>query len=281
MGRINDLIEQKWAESAMKFTPRILASYTYSILNGVIRQWIEPREGSTWERPSGTYCGRNKAFKKHGYPEFPFTAKTIRNFWLGDLYETTFVALALAAGVPIKYGLSDQISLNTVFGEGHPDGIIMWDPVELLEVKSMAPWPSYNNFKKSGNTIADLDNAFGYRNQICMYVDAAVQEGIIPAEGRIRYVAISKANAEISEKALVYDPDVVDFCRKMAIDVRASTSPFDLPALTPFTKKGQLVTPVACRIACDWALECWEHEGLSFDGGDLRPIEKDLTPLPK
>ncbi|KKL14619.1 hypothetical protein LCGC14_2513810, partial [marine sediment metagenome] len=74
-------------------------------------------------------------------------------------------------------------------------------------------------------------------------------------KGNIRYVGINKANAEICEKELVYDPDVVDFCRRMYLEVRASKSPFDVTPLSPETKKGKLVAPVACRIACDWALE--------------------------
>lgn len=282
-GRINDLIEQRWAEATLKFTPRLVASYSYAILNSLIRQWVEKDDEIIWERPSGTYCFRHKAFLKHGYPQDPFSAKTIRNFWLGDIHEATLVALAMAAGVPIKYGLASQLALNTVWGEGHTDGIIPWpaapalgfEETEVLEVKSMAPWPSYNSFKKNVNSIADLSNEFGYRNQICMYVDAAIQESIVPPEGHIRYVAINKASMEICERELVYDPDIVDFCKEGAEKVRASKSPFEVEGLPPEEdpKRGGLRAPIACRFACSQPLECWEERGYTYDNGALIQIE--------
>jgi len=278
--RINTLIEEAWAKQGMKFTPRILASYSYAIMNGLIRQWLEPRPPSVWERPSGMYCARMKAYLKHGHPSNPLTAKTVRNFWLGDIYEATFVALALAAGAPIKYGLSSQLAVNTVWGEGHPDGVIEWDDplTEVLEVKKMAPWPSYNKFKKETFSIADLDNTFGYRNQICMYVDAMIQEAIIPAEGNIRYVAINSANMEICERELVYDPDTVAWCRAANLAVNACSSPFEVEGLDPEPElrkgvpTGKLKAPAPCRISCSWPASCWEERGYRIDGDFLTKL---------
>jgi hypothetical protein len=269
--RIKNMIEKAWEEGTFNLTPRIQMSYVTAVQNALIRQWIEPKHLSEWDRPSSWSCARKKAFIKHGYPEEQFPMRTIGNFWLGDLYETAFVTLALMAGAPIKYGLADQLELNTVVGKGHPDGIVIWPdtPKEVLEVKKMAPYPGFNDFKKC-ESISDLSDTFGYRSQICMYADGAIQEGLIEPEGLIRYVAINASNFEICEKEFKYDPDLVAKCKKEASAIRKSKTPYELPSLPRETveKTGMLKTPTTCRF-CSHAANCWENEGYRFDGGAL------------
>jgi hypothetical protein len=187
-------------------------------------------------------CARMLAFKYHGYPGVPLTAKLKLTFFYGDLIEAAVVAIAQASGWEIK-DMQRFVSVDEI--GGHIDGM----PAEntVFDVKSMSA-ASFEITKRSGGVGDD----FGYLTQISLYrAGLQVDEAF--------FLCVNKNTGEIAVWEAPNTPDLVELAKAKYNLVMAST-PDRLPA-RPYQpvndkKTGKLCLPMQCKF-CDFRLLCW------------------------
>jgi hypothetical protein len=233
--------------------------------NAVLRQLVEREQSKNFDRPSGWKCARAKAFVKFS-PELaaPITLKQTMTFMMGDIYEAVAVLMARSAGVDLRHTGAAQLTLDTMLGKGHPDGIVCDEvgaPVELLEVKSMADY-GFRLFQRG-----EWSDDWGYVSQASAYAVAAHEAGLILAP-RYRVVAVNKLTLEIDDK--VFDADMaalgVRVVSRMRVTNAGTLGDIERPFEPKYSYKDgatEMELPVTCAY-CDFKAPCWATDGFTI-----------------
>ena len=266
MERITQAIQSTWDSGklgeGLKLTSEQLIAFQTHAEEGFSRQWLEPPQEPNWLRPSGWNCARKKAYiKLHPELATAFNFRVNCNFYFGDVVENWITSLALAAGVPLKHVGAKQLTLSTVLGDGHPDGIIAWDdaPHELLEVKKLSGY-GFRELKKA-QTIREFDDEFGYRTQVSAYADGAIKAGLIDPAGPIRIIGVKLDPIEILEKVFVYDKQLIESRTAEAKKIEKATDVTELPVIDDAIPGVATKLRAACQF-CPFMKSCWEAEGV-------------------
>jgi len=117
----------------------------------------------------------------------PFTAKTLGNFFYGDIIERFVLSLIMASGHSME-GLQQQLD---VFGiKGHGDVII---DGRVVDVKSASSY-SFEKFKK--NNIRE-DDPFGYISQLSSYLYGYKDDPRVTDKTKASFLVIKKDKFDI------------------------------------------------------------------------------------
>lgn len=173
-------------------------------------------------------CVRQQAYKLLGFEESgkSIDARARMVFFQGDLAEMAIVLLAKAAGIKITRSGKDQATVALDGIEGHPDGIL---EDNLLEVKSMSSF-SFKDFERGV-----LDE--GYRYQINAYMEAlGLSKAIV--------VALNKDAGVLAEMQVSKDPAIVRDI-KMRINMIRGATKESLPP-RPFAPNDKGFYPWNC-----------------------------------
>lgn len=258
---ITDQIRAKFDSDSLEVTPRIVAEFGYECANSLVRQFAERSISKEWARPSGWNCARKKACVKHGIEGEDLDLRAITTFFNGDLHEASFVAMALSAGVDLRFVGHQQLTVPTVLGKGHTDGVYVKESV--LEIKSVSDFGFQKLMKMPERcSVTELDNAFGYGNQTNCYMDGVFKMGLIE-QPLVRFIAVSKQNLAFTEKVLEFDKGMLLRCVEEFAAVERSESPWELERFEPDFKKGSECLPVQCAY-CPFKEQCWGADGYSI-----------------
>lgn len=180
----------------------IARQYGYMAEYSMKRQFAKRVDGPALRFSGAGKCARALSYEFHGYDangkEQNSRSKLV--FLYGDLLEALIVSLAKASGVQITACGLDQKKISlTVDGveiNGHPDGLIIGNPIHTFECKSMSDY-GYQEFER-GEISKD------YLVQVNLGMEAMGLEKCV-------FVAINKQSGVMGERILTKDAALVKF----------------------------------------------------------------------
>lgn len=216
-------------------------------------QFLQDREIKPG-RLSATSCNKPCAlmawYAYKGTVPLPLPARTLLNFYVGDIVEATVLQLAACAGVPIDENNRPlTVTRNGVTLRVHPDGRMMdgADGMVNVEVKKVTAW-TFDEAKREG--ISDL---FGYLTQASLGVEAWREAGF-PQCAATEFVLISPDRMEIQSLRVPYNAGLVDAAMKRAAAAIEPTPPPIPKELMP--RNGKLSK--TCGY-CSYVKTCWPN----------------------
>ncbi|MEK6878993.1 MAG: hypothetical protein AABY22_05265 [Nanoarchaeota archaeon] len=277
---IVDKIKTYLTSKSKTFNQVILDDAYIRFKNSVMRQFMVNRDfksGNIYTTLVTKPCARQSAYKYHGFEEEELPARTIFNFFIGDIVEMTVLMLAELAGV--------KITLNNeylhVIREGEavvckPDGLF-FDGKEYynVEIKKMSDY-TFNDFEKG-----ILDDGWGYPAQYEMECEAW-RQAKKPVEKTI-FIGVKGLTGEFKEVIFKSDPKKLDSIFERIKKVKNSTKDvlpdrFYKPEIETYYKKktGNLKLGIFCSY-CSFKDRCWPDFKLEFTKNNY-PIFRKPSP---
>ena len=200
----------------------------------------------------GTPCQR-KLWYQVNQPEdaIPLGAKTLGNFFYGDLIEALVLSLAKAAGHSVE-GEQDTMEINGI--KGHRDAVIDGMTVDVKSAAGRGMGKFYNN-----NLVND--DPFGYLSQLSSYVYAGKDDPLVLDKTHGAFLAVNKERFELAldiynfEEYLTYKEEEVEYTKSM---VAHPTPPDRLPDVPQSKTSPNRVLGVTCSY-CPFKYECWPN----------------------
>ncbi len=208
------------------------------------RQFMTDREdtGYTLRLSSAGKCPRQLAYNYHGFEkkgkEIDSRAKIV--FFQGDLVEMMIVALAKLSGctrtatgfsqIKVDFLLNDELIIH-----GHPDGLLIYNGIYLIECKSMSSY-GFTKF-----TMGQVDES--YLVQINVYLEALQLDKCV-------LVGMNKDSGVLHEMIITKDKKTVEWARKNLLSVIQSTKEKLPQPLFGANEKG--IYPWQCLYCSHW-----------------------------
>lgn len=209
----------------------------------------------------GTPCLR-KLWYQINEPEKaePISSQTLFKFLYGDILEELLLFLAEEAGHTVEGG-QDELEINGV--AGHRDAII--DGV-LVDVKSASSF----GFKKFEEGTLAEDDAFGYIDQINVYLAASKDDERLKEKQMAAFLAVDKTLGKIA--LLKIESNKVDYEKRIQ-EIRHVLSHTKPPKRgfsdVPMGKSGNRKLGVNCSY-CDFKKHCWpELQTFAYSSGPI------------
>jgi len=251
MGLVVEPILQFLSKDDSTIDDWIARQYGYLAEYSMKRQFSKKENGPVL-RFSG--CGKRARQIAYEYHGFQANGKTQDSrskivFLYGDLLEALIVSLAKAAGVQITACGLDQkkisLEIEGVQINGHPDGLIITNPIHTFECKSMSSF-GYGEFER-GNISHE------YLVQVNLGMEALGLD-------RCVFVAIEKESGVMSERIVHKDESIIEWVRQNVSKVIHST-PDNLPERC-FTPNEKGFYPWQC-VYCKFYKTCLVEPGLA------------------
>ncbi len=198
----------------------------------------------------GEPCARKLAYEYRGDEGAPFSARTLRIFAKGHVFEDLMIEWLRAAGFDLKTRnkAGGQFGFETMGGrvQGHIDAVILSGPVDLghpypllFECKSLND-KSWSNLQKNG--LEKANNTYFVQCNIYMgYLD-------LPA---CLFSALNKNTAEIYHEFIRFNSAVAQQYSDRAVDIITTVAAGYLPPRITDDPEFYL-----CRW-CDYKKICW------------------------
>ncbi len=227
---------------------RLQAHFAQDVQEAFHKQFFEPQRKNPKPSMSGLgKCGRQLAYRYHGFKGLPLTPKSKMTFFFGDLIEAAIYVIAEAAGWEIK-DIQKFVTVDEI--GGHTDGSPALDTV--FDVKSMSKAATEIAIREGG-----ISDAFGYLTQLSLY-----KAGLKAKHSFL--LGVNKNTGDIEVWEVPDSPDLVELA-KAKYDMVLASTPERLPprpyTLTQDKKSKKDCLAMQCKF-CDFRYLCWNISGV-------------------